>query len=93
MADEKWIHEQMYNRSLEDKGKHKFIMSKEFVRFSSIKQVGKRRILKDRFVFITSSTTWSNFLDTVSQYMILKNLIKSFFFLLLVNGLLVMFLI
>ena len=68
MADEKWIHEQIYNRTLEDKGKHKFIMSKEFVCFSGIEQVGKRRILKDRFVFITSSsTTWNDFLDTVTQ--------------------------
>ncbi len=67
MGDEKWIHEQIYGRIEEEKGKHKFIMSKEFVCFSSIEQVGKRRILKDRFVFITSSsTTWNDFLDTVT---------------------------
>lgn len=68
MADEKWIHEQIYGRKEEDKGKHKFIMSKAFVCFSGIEQVGKRRILKDRFVFITSSSsTWNDFLDTVSK--------------------------
>ncbi len=67
MADEKWIHEQIYGRLEEEKGKHKFIMSKEFVCFSGIKQIRKRRILKDRFVFITSSnTTWNDFLDTVT---------------------------
>lgn len=54
MADEKWIHEQIYHRSDEDKGKHKFIMSKEFICFSSIEQVGKRRILKDRLVFFVN---------------------------------------
>lgn len=68
MADEKWIHEQIYGRKEEDKGKHKFIMSKEFVCFSGIDQKKKRRILKDRFVFITSSNTpWNDFLDTVTQ--------------------------
>lgn len=68
MADEKWIHEQIYNRPLEDLDKHKFIMSKEFVCFSGIEQKGKRRTLKDRFIFITSSTsTWNDFLDIVTQ--------------------------
>lgn len=68
MADEKWIHEQIYNRSFDEKGKHKFIMSKEFVCFSGIKQEKNRSILKDRFVFITSSsTTWNDFLDIVTQ--------------------------
>ncbi len=68
MADEKWIHEQIYGRKEEDNGKHKFIMSKEFVCFSGIEQMKNRRILKDRFVFITSSSsTWNDFLDTVSK--------------------------
>lgn len=68
MGDEKWIHEQIYGRSEEDKGKHKFIMSKEFVCFSGIEQVHKTRKLKDRFVFITSSNTpWADFLDQVTQ--------------------------
>lgn len=68
MGDEKWIHEQIYGRSEEDKGKYKFIMSKEFVCFSGIEQIHKRRKLKDRFVFITSSnTTWADFLNQVTQ--------------------------
>lgn len=80
MADEKWIHEQIYNRPEEDKNKHKFIMSKEFVCFSGIEQIGKRRSLKDRFVFITSSsTTWNDFLDTVTQIYDFEKLNKIIF--------------
>lgn len=68
MADEKWIHEQIYGRTEEEKEKHKFIMSKEFVCFSGIEQKGNRRTLNDRFVFITSSSsTWDDFIDSVTQ--------------------------
>ena len=43
-------------------------MSKCFVCFSGIEQKGKRRNLKDRFVFITSSDTpWTDFIDAVTQ--------------------------
>lgn len=80
MADEKWIHEQIYNRSENEKNKRKFIMSKEFVCFSGIEQIGKRRTLKDRFVFITSSsTTWNDFLDTLTQIYDFEKLNKIIF--------------
>lgn len=67
MADEKWIHEQIYGKKEEDKVKHKYIMSKCFVAFSGIEQIKKRKILKDKFVFLTSSKTpWDDFINQVS---------------------------
>lgn len=80
MADEKWIHEQIYGRAEEDKGKHKFIMSKEFVCFSGIEQKKNKRILNDRFVFITSSDTpWDDFLDIVTTIYDFEKLNKIIF--------------
>lgn len=72
MADEKWIHEQIKNinnNSIDfEKKKHNFIMSKCFVCFSGIKNIKKRRVLQDRFIFMTStSSPWSEFMDTISQ--------------------------
>ena len=72
MGDEKYIHEQIKNNVIEndanEKKIHHKIMSKCFVTFSGIEQHGKRRILKDRMVFITSSTSpWNNFLNQVTK--------------------------
>lgn len=69
MADEKYIHEQIHNElTEEEKDKHHFIMSKCFVCFTGITQKGKRRILDNRMVFMTSSTTpWNDFLDFVTK--------------------------
>lgn len=69
MADEKWIHEQTREEMTnEEKEKHHFIMSKCFVCFTGITQKGKRRILDNRMVFMTSSTTpWNNFIDFVTK--------------------------
>ena len=50
MGDEKWIHQQIYNKTEEQSNK------------------GKRRILKNRFIFITSSDTpWTDFIDVVTS--------------------------
>lgn len=65
MGDEKWIHEQI--KLNEDNKKH-YIMSKEFVCFTGIKNEKKRRILENRFIFMTaSSSPWTEFLDCVTQ--------------------------
>ena len=43
-------------------------MSREDVWFSSIKKTVKQKLLKNRFVFITSSNnTWLDFVDRISQ--------------------------
>ena len=66
MGDEKYIHEQHRKKDDKNDGK-KHIMSKGFICFSGISQEGKRRILKDRHVFITSSNNpWNEFLDDVT---------------------------
>lgn len=69
MADEKWLHEQIHAEQIEEeKEKHHFIMSKCFVCFTGITQNGKRRILDNRMVFMTSSNTpWNDFLDFVTK--------------------------
>lgn len=67
MADEKWIHEQIKIKNEEEKKKH-YIMSKEFVCFTGIKNIRKQRRLENRFIFMTaSSKPWDEFLDCVSQ--------------------------
>ena len=67
MADEKWIHEQRKQKTEEEKKKH-FIMSKAFVCFTGIKNVGKQRRLENRFIFMTaSSKPWDEFLNCVSE--------------------------
>lgn len=66
MGDEKWIHEQM--KADEEKDKKHFIMSKEFVCFTGIKNIGKQRRLENRFIFMTStSKPWDEFLNCVSE--------------------------
>lgn len=80
MGDEKWIHEQIYKRNEEDKGKPKHIMSKVFVCFSGIEQKHSRRELKNRFVFITSSnTTWADFLEQIAQIYDFEKIVKIVF--------------
>ncbi len=67
MGDEKWIHEMIKDSTEKDDTKH-YIMSKCFVVFSGIEQTKKRKILKDKFVFITSSKNpWDSFINTVSE--------------------------
>lgn len=66
MGDEKYLHEQHLKTEDEEDGKTR-IMSKCFVCFSGIEQKGKRKVLKDRHVFITSSNSpWRDFLDDVT---------------------------
>lgn len=67
MADEKWIHEQIkLNREKEHK--KYYLMSKQFVCFTGIKNIGKQRRLVNRFIFMTaSSNPWDEFLDGISQ--------------------------
>ena len=68
MGDEKWIHQQIYNKTEEQFNKRNYIMSKCFVCFSGIEQKGNRRILKNKFIFITSSDTpWTDFIDAVTS--------------------------
>lgn len=68
MGDEKWIHEQIFGKEEDEKGKQHFIMSKCFVAFSGIEQNKDRKVLKDRFVFITSSKSpWDDFLDAITK--------------------------
>lgn len=67
MGDEKWIHEMIKDSTEKDDKKH-YIMSKCFVVFSGIEQVKKRKILKNKFIFITSSQNpWDSFINTVSE--------------------------
>lgn len=43
-------------------------MSKCFVTFSGIEQIKNRKVLKDRFVFITSNNkSWEEFINTISK--------------------------
>lgn len=72
MGDEKYIHEQIKNNNdnnnTDGSKKHYSIMSKCFVTFSGIEHQNKKRILKDRMVFITSSTSpWNDFLNQVTK--------------------------
>ena len=62
MVDEKWIHKQDKNNH----NKKKWIMSKCFVTFTSIKNKGKRNKLIGRHIFITSSNTpWKDFMSEI----------------------------
>ena len=68
MGDEKWIHEQIKQKNDDDKDKKHYIMSKEFVCFTGIKNIGKQRRLENRFIFMTStSKPWDEFLNCIAQ--------------------------
>ena len=94
MVDEKYIHEQIKNVSIDniesklleeitdevmngeltEKGKistkksKNFIMSKCFVAFNGIEQKNKRKVLKNRTVFLTADKSpWTRFIDSISR--------------------------